>query len=84
MLKDETWTDTNGDEHKAFVVKCMRRGGKYRVSTYGILDVVRNFFVLSFGDGGTKEQMTALLNKATLQQYVDWCDMVAEGMARSR
>ena len=82
LKKDETWTDSDGNEHKAFVVACMRRGSKYRSSTFGILDVVRNLFVLSFGDGGTKEQMTTLLNKATYQQYVDWSHAVAEGMAR--
>jgi hypothetical protein len=82
MLKDEKWTDTDGNEHRAFVVRCMRRASKYRTSTYGILDVGRNLFVLSFGEGGTKEQMTALLNKATYQRYLDWCNTVAEGMSR--
>ena len=79
MLKDVTFEVDNGNKVKRFAVRCMRRGSKHRESSFGVLDVLTNTFVL-LQHGRSRDGAKNVLNTCTVEQFNSWAKMIDDGM----
>jgi hypothetical protein len=82
MLKDVTFEDCDGRKHKQFVVRCMQRRSKYRDSSFSVLDILTNTFVL-FQRGRSRETAENVLTTCTVDQYNKWVKMSNDGLKHS-